>query len=99
MAISLHPPLIRERRPSPGGPRRVARLALRVTLPCGAAATAGAAGVAWTVARLTGTPARARTVALAALVGAQLGQTLVIGHRSPLVLGSGVVSVGACSSG
>jgi cation-transporting ATPase I len=28
-------------------------------------------------------------------VGAQLGQTIVIGHRSPLVLGSGVLSVGA----
>ena len=60
-----------------------------------AVATAGAAGAAWTVARFTGTPTRARTVALAALVGAQLGQTLVIGHRSPLVLGSGIVSVGA----
>jgi cation-transporting ATPase I len=59
-----------------------------------AAATAGAAGGAWTVARLTGTPGRARTVALAALVGAQLGQTLMIGRRSPLVIASAVVSTG-----
>ncbi len=39
----------------------------------------------WVVARFTGTPTRARTVALAALVGTQLGQTLVAGGRSPLV--------------
>ena len=32
-------------------------------------------------------------MALAALVGSQLGQTLVIGRRSPLVAGTAVVSV------
>jgi cation-transporting ATPase I len=31
-------------------------------------------------------------MALAALVGTQLGQTLVVGHRDPLVLGTGVGS-------
>jgi cation-transporting ATPase I len=60
-----------------------------------AAATAGGAAAAWTVARLTGTSTRAGTVALAALVGAQLGQTLVVGYRSPLVVASGLVSTGA----
>jgi cation-transporting ATPase I len=34
-------------------------------------------------------------VALAALVGTQLGQTIVMGRRSPVVLASGLVSVGA----
>lgn len=59
-----------------------------------AGTTAGAAAVAWTVARVSGTSTRAGTVALAALVGAQLGQTLVVGYRSPLVLASGLLSTG-----
>jgi magnesium-transporting ATPase (P-type) len=60
-----------------------------------AGATAAGATVAWTAARFTGTPTRASTVALAGLVGAQLGQTLVVGYRSPLVVASTAVSVGA----
>ncbi|MGP4055318.1 HAD-IC family P-type ATPase [Mycobacterium sp. 4D054] len=66
----------------------------------GAATTAGA-GAAWMMARVTGTPQRASTVALIGLVSTQLAQTLV-DSRSPLVvvtaLGSfmtlaGIVSV------
>jgi cation-transporting ATPase I len=61
-------------------------------------ATALGAGAAYVVARLTGTPARASTVSLVALTGAQLGQTLVIGGRDPLVaataVGSALVLVG-----
>jgi cation-transporting ATPase I len=60
-----------------------------------AGATAAGATVAWSVARVSGTPTRARTVALAALVGTQLGQTLVVGGRSPLVLGATALSAGA----
>ena len=60
-----------------------------------AGATASGATLAWTVARVTGTPTRARTVALAALVGTQLGQTLVVGGRSPLVVGASALSAGA----
>ena len=60
-----------------------------------AGATATGATVAWVAARMTGTPTRARTVALAALVGTQLGQTLVVGGRSPLVLGATAVSAAA----
>jgi cation-transporting ATPase I len=60
-----------------------------------AGATAVGASTAWGVARLTGTPRRAQTVALAALVGTQLGQTVVAGGRSPLVLGSVALSAGA----
>jgi cation-transporting ATPase I len=44
---------------------------------------------------VTGTPTRARTVGLAALVGTQLGQTLVAGGTSPLVVGATAISVGA----
>ncbi len=54
--------------------------------------TAASATGAWLVGRATGTPAHASTVALVALVGAQLGQTLVTGWRSPLVVGAGVAS-------
>lgn len=60
-----------------------------------AMATAIGAGSAWTVARLTGGEARARTVALAALVGSQLGQTLRFGGLSRPVLVTSVLSAGA----
>lgn len=98
MAIALQPPLSRDidlRREGPDtslGGRLVRDIALR------AAATSAGATAAWTIARFTGTPARARTIALAALVGTQLGQTIVIGHRSPLVLASGLVSIGALTA-
>ena len=95
MAIALQPPLTRDVDLRREGPDTSLGSALARDVAVRAAATAGAAGAAWTIARFTGTPTRARTVALAALVGAQLGQTLVIGHRSPLVLASGVLSVGA----
>ena len=58
-----------------------------------ATTTAGATG-AWLLARLTGTSRRASTVALAALVGTQLGQTAVIGGSSPVVLASTLASAG-----
>jgi cation-transporting ATPase I len=41
---------------------------------------------------------RADTVALVALVGAQLGQTLVAGGRSPIVVGASLVSFGALAT-
>ncbi|HEX6921357.1 MAG TPA: HAD-IC family P-type ATPase [Actinomycetes bacterium] len=59
------------------------------------ALTAAAAGGGWAAARVTGTAGRASTVALVALVGAQLGQTAVLGLHSPLVLGASVVSAAA----
>jgi cation-transporting P-type ATPase I len=60
-----------------------------------AGATATGASTAWMIARVTGTPTRARTVALAALIGTQLGQTVAIGGRSPLVLGASALSAAA----
>lgn len=48
-------------------------------------ATAAGASVAWTFGRYTGTRRRADTIGLVALIGTQLGQTLISGYRSPLV--------------
>lgn len=94
------------RAPQPGdartllaeGPEASLGAALNDEIALRAVATAGGASLAWVQARATpyGGPARARTVALAALVGTQLGQTVVAGGtRSPLVIGASVVSAGA----
>ncbi|MFC5064689.1 cation-translocating P-type ATPase [Actinomycetospora atypica] len=94
------------RAPAPGdarsllaeGPEASLGDALNREIGLRAAATAGGATLAWIQAQATpyGSPARARTVALAALVGTQLGQTVAAGgHRSPLVVGASVVSAGA----
>ncbi len=66
------------------------RLARDVAIRAGATAAAASAG--WVVGRVTGTQARAGTIALVAMVGAQLGQSVVTGWRSPLVVGAGAVS-------
>ncbi|MDD7936379.1 cation-translocating P-type ATPase [Actinomycetospora straminea] len=94
------------RAPEPGsaasllaeGPEASLGEALNQEIGLRAMATAGGASLAWLAARSTpyGSPARARTVALTALVGTQLGQTIVAGGgRSPLVIGASVVSAGA----
>jgi len=57
--------------------------------------TAAGALMAFQIGRLTGTRRRAATIALAALVGTQLGQTLLIGARNPLVLATGLGSAAA----
>jgi len=93
MAIAVQPSRTRRVDLAREGPETslAGQLARDVTIR--AAATAAGAYGAWFAARITGTAPRARTVALAALVGTQLGQTLVIGRRSPLVAGTAVVSV------
>jgi cation-transporting ATPase I len=87
MAIALAPSpqeaaqriaLLRAAPPSLGSPL-VRDIAVR------GAATAAGALAAWQVGRLTGTRRRASTMALGALVGTQLGQTLLVGGRNPLV--------------
>ncbi|WP_067862142.1 cation-translocating P-type ATPase [Nocardia shimofusensis] len=55
------------------------------TLSVRGIATASGASVAWTIGRYTGTRRRAATIGLVALIGTQLGQTLVSGYRSPMV--------------
>ncbi len=59
-----------------------------------AAATSAGAFGAWLMALPTGSSRRAGTIALAALVGTQLGQTAVVGRTSPLVLASAAASAG-----
>jgi cation-transporting ATPase I len=51
-----------------------------------------AAAIGWWLGRATGTRAHAGTVALIALVGAQLGQTLALGRHSPLVVAASLAS-------
>jgi cation-transporting ATPase I len=60
-----------------------------------AAMTAGGTTGAWLVARGTGRRRRAATVALATLVGSQLGQTVAVGAGSPLVVASSALSAAA----
>jgi cation-transporting ATPase I len=92
LAIALQPPrdrpteeLLRE------GPDASLGQSLNRQIVLRAAATAAAATGAWALTRPTGRT-RSATVGLAALVGAQLGQTLVAGRRSPLVIGTVAVS-------
>jgi cation-transporting ATPase I len=89
MAIAVQPParrsfteLLRE------GPEASLGSALDQAIVWRAVCTGSAATGAWMVARATGPPGRARTVALAGLVGAQLGQTLVAGRPSPATVAS-----------
>ena len=60
--------------------------------------TGGAATLAWLLGRMTGTRGHANTVALVALVGAQLGQTLVVRGSTPLVAVSSLASMGALAA-
>jgi cation-transporting P-type ATPase I len=60
-----------------------------------AVVASSAAGIAYTTARLTGSQARATTIGLLALTGAQLGQTIAAGTSSPVVLATGVGTAAA----
>jgi cation-transporting ATPase I len=62
------------------------------------ATTAAGALAAWQIGRFTGTRRRADTIALAALVGTQLGQTLVVGGRNRLVIATGIGSAAALAA-
>jgi cation-transporting ATPase I len=93
IAVAVRPP----RRTTPAallaeGPDRSLGSALAGQIALRAGATAGGATAAWLAARLTGRSRRASTVALAALVGTQLGQTAVVGRDSPLVLAATALS-------
>jgi cation-transporting ATPase I len=56
------------------------------------AVTSASALVAWQIGRFTGSRQRAGTMALATLVGTELGQTLLLGGRNPVVLATGLGS-------
>ncbi|MGH3326908.1 MAG: HAD-IC family P-type ATPase, partial [Streptomycetales bacterium] len=99
MAIALRPP----RRVSPEdllreGPKASLASPLSRSIAERAAMTAAGATAAHVVARYTGTPARAGTVALVALVGSQLGQTLVAGGRDPVVAAAALGSAGVLAA-
>jgi magnesium-transporting ATPase (P-type) len=95
LAIAVRPPaadgadhLLREGPDSSLGET----LTREITLRAGATTLGATAG--WTLARWTGRERRAATVALASLVGTQLGQTVLAGGTSPAVLASTAASVG-----
>ncbi|GAB3971212.1 cation-translocating P-type ATPase [Actinoallomurus acanthiterrae] len=69
-----------------GGPITLSGADLARTLATRGGATALGASIAWYTGRITGRVRRADTMGLAALVTTQLGQTLLIGGRNPLVL-------------
>jgi cation-transporting ATPase I len=77
--------LLVEGRPSLGS-------ALTRDLAVRGGATAAGALLAWQIGRVTGTRGRASTMALAALVGTQLGQTLLVGARNPIVVATALGS-------
>jgi magnesium-transporting ATPase (P-type) len=96
LAVALKPPtgktpedLLRE------GPDVSLGSALNREIGARAAFTGGAAALAWVSARLTGTAERAGTVALLALTGTQLTQTLLLGSHSLPVLATGLGSLAA----
>jgi magnesium-transporting ATPase (P-type) len=99
MAVALRPPdpeaterMVHE------GPEVSLGTALTEEVVCRAVATTLGATVGWLAARFTGRAARARTVALVALVGAQLGQTLLAGGRSRAIVVSSVGSLAALAA-
>ncbi len=76
------------------GPDTSLGSALTEEIAVRAATTSAAASGAWLAARMTGSPARARTVGLAAVIGAELAQTLLVGGRSPAVALASLGSLG-----
>jgi cation-transporting ATPase I len=93
MAIAVRPPpTITAEMLLAEGPEASLGAALTRDIYRRAAVTAGAAIGAWVLGRATGTLRQANTVALVALVGAQLGQTLAVRGRTPLVVGCALVS-------
>ena len=74
------------------GPDQSLGAALNQAIAARAATTAVGAFTAWGLASLSGRPRRASTVGLVAVVGTQLGQTLVAGGRDVRVIGAAVGS-------
>ncbi|GAA3266097.1 cation-translocating P-type ATPase [Dactylosporangium vinaceum] len=77
------------------GPEASLGAALTADIARRAVATSTATAAAWLTAKATGTTARASTVALASLVGAQLGQTALLSNGDPVVLAAAGASAAA----
>jgi cation-transporting P-type ATPase I len=90
--------------PTRGDPGQAPAATVVLTGPLGKAiairggATALGATLAWAGGRLTGRPARAATMGLAAVVTTQLAQTVAAGGRSPAVLVTSVASAAALAA-
>jgi cation-transporting ATPase I len=96
MAIALRPPAPRSHAAlAHEGPDASLGELLNRQIAGRAAITALGASAAWGIARLTASRARANTVGLVALVGTQLGQTLVSGGMSRPVI---ITSVGSAAA-
>ncbi|MEE6258501.1 cation-translocating P-type ATPase [Plantactinospora sonchi] len=99
MAIAVRPP---EQHRMDGllteGPETSLGATLSREIALRAGTTALGATTGWSLARYTGSRRRAGTIALAALVGTQLGQTLVDGGMSPAVLASTAGSLAALAT-
>jgi cation-transporting ATPase I len=91
LAVALAPSHSPEEAAAPVGSTLGSQLARAVAIR--GTTTALGATLAWTVGRYTGRGRRADTMGLAALVATQLGQTLLIGWRSPLVVATTLASV------
>jgi cation-transporting P-type ATPase I len=99
LAIAVRPP--DETKPVDllnGGPDAALGQDLTREMTIRATATLAGASGAWVAARLTGRSRRAATVALAALVGTQLGQTLLTGGLDRNVLLASVGSAAALTA-
>jgi cation-transporting ATPase I len=93
MAIALRPPArMSLARLAHEGPEASLGQLLNRQIAMRAVVTAAGASAAWGIARLTGSRTRANTVGLVALVGTQLGQTLISGELSRPVVVTGVAS-------
>lgn len=94
LAIALREPDVSPESLLRAGPDSSLGSALLRDIAVRAGTTASGATAAWLIARLSGTPTRAQTVGLAALVGTQLAQTIVAGGTRPTVLAATGLSVG-----
>ncbi|MFE9098964.1 HAD-IC family P-type ATPase [Streptomyces sp. NPDC007264] len=99
MAVALRPPQPEAaERMLHEGPEVSLGTALTEETLCRAVATTLGAASGWLAARSTGRARRARTVALVALVGTQLGQTLLAGGRSRAIVLSSLGSLAALAA-
>ncbi|MDQ4102596.1 MAG: cation-translocating P-type ATPase, partial [Actinomycetota bacterium] len=93
MAVAVRPPPdITAEQLLAEGPEASLGSALTRDMYLRAATTGGAAAAAWLFAMPVSFPGQANTTALVALVGAQLGQTMAVRGRTPLVVGAVVGS-------
>lgn len=84
LAIAVRPPLnLTSEQLLAEGPESSLGASLEKAVVLRAVSTAFGAYLAWFLARISGTRIRSNTVALVALVGTQLGQTLITGGTTP----------------